>query len=99
MTNLFDNTFLTHVAVITVLILAFIFFLFWGKASKKALGEDVELARCKHIVDTIIQVINERLTDQELEMYQAEADQFFTDNYDLLGYKQSMAFYNRPRQS
>lgn len=99
MANLVDNTFLTHVAVGTVLILGFMFFLFRGKASKKSIREDIELTRCKNIVDTIVQVIGESQSDNELNSYQGEADQFFTDNYDLLGYKHSMAFYNRMTQA
>lgn len=42
----------------------------------------------------IIEVIREAESENELDLYQSEVEQFFIDNYEILGYKRSMKFYN-----
>lgn len=97
MTNLYDSDFWKHVAVGAFLILCFIWFLY--RRPKQLASKDIEVSRCRNICETILTCIKEAESVNELVQYQDEADQFFIDNYDLLGYKQSMEFYNTMTQA
>lgn len=94
MTSLIDKDFWLHVAVCAALIVVFVYFLYFGKDAKRLGYEATEIARCKNIAEAIEATIQESESENELDLFQSEVEQFFIDNYEILGYKQSMKFYN-----
>ena len=93
MNKLYDNTFWLHVLIGSALIILFVYFFYFGKGAKKSSWETTELARCRQIVATIVAVIQEAESEAELDQYQNEAEQFFVDNYEFLGFDRSNKFY------
>lgn len=88
MTNLYDTSFFLHVAVCAVLVAAFVLYLKpWRRQKQDAEGRYADMAN-----DIIVRIMSCK-THEEVKEWQDKVDQFYLDNYDMLGYDKSIRLY------